>query len=76
MHFVKKLQGNLRNIFNNILLDAVFDKIRIFWEGHKILSGTFFQILWPSQNIRLKRLDTWSSISAELNTMRIFRFKK
>ena len=23
-------------------------KVRIFWENHKILSGRFFRILWPS----------------------------
>ena len=33
------------------LLLILWGKVQIFWERHKILSGRFFQILWPSQNI-------------------------
>ena len=38
--------------FCQAMVFAKDGKVRIFWEGHKILSGRFFQILWPSQNIR------------------------
>ena len=35
------------------LFHFIFALLRLkFGEGHKILCGRFFQILWPSQNIR------------------------
>ena len=46
-----KIPSEISLPLHNLAFQFLF-KVRIFWEGHKILSGRFFQILWPSESIR------------------------